>query len=336
MVKRKKVLVIRFSSIGDIVLTTPVVRCLKKGRENQMEVHFATKKAFKDLLSSNPYIDKLHLLDGKLSDFNRKLRAENFDHIVDLHHNTRTAIIKMVLGKPASSFNKLNVEKWLLVNFKVNRLPNLHIVDRYFEAVRKLDVSNDGEGLDFFLPQDMEADESLLPSSIGGRFIAFAIGGKHTTKRLPNEKIISVIKKLPLPVVLLGGHDDVQNAVKISSECGEKVIDCCGKLSIQQSALLVKKAAVVVTHDTGLMHIAAAFKKPIVSVWGNTVADFGMYPYMPKFPERSQIVEVDHLSCRPCSKIGFSECPKSHFDCMMKIDEGEIVRAVRKMLEGIQ
>ncbi len=333
MVRLRKVLVIRFSSIGDIVLTTPVIRCLKKVRENQIEVHFATKKAFKDLLSSNPYIDKLHLLDGKLSEFNRKLRAENFDHIIDLHHNTRTALIKWALRKPATTFNKLNVEKWLLVNLKINRLPGVHIVDRYFEAVRKFGVFNDGEGLDFFLPDDVETDQSLLPSSIGGRFIAFAIGGKHTTKRLPNEKIISVIKKLPLPVALLGGHDDVQNAIKISSEFGDGVFNCCGKLSIQQSAVLVKNAAVVVTHDTGLMHIAAAFNKPIVSVWGNTVADFGMYPYMPKFPERSQIVEVDHLACRPCSKIGFSECPKSHFDCMKKIDALEIVKAVSKMLE---
>lgn len=336
MVKRRKVLVIRFSSIGDIVLTTPVVRCLKKAYGNQMEVHFATKEAFEDLLSSNPYIDKLHLLDNKLTDFIRKLRSEKFDHIIDLHHNTRTALIKWSLRKPSTSFNKLNIEKWLLVNLKVNRLPSLHIVDRYFEAVRKLGVFNDGKGLDFFLPQKLEADESLLPSAIGGRYIAFAIGGTHTTKRLPNEKTISVIKKLPLQVVLLGGHGDVQNAEKISSECGEKVFDCCGKLSIQQSALLVKKAAVVVTHDTGLMHIAAAFKKPIVSVWGNTITDFGMYPYMPNFPGRSQVVEVDHLSCRPCSKIGFSVCPKGHFDCMVKIDEGEIVQAVRKMLEGRQ
>ena len=219
-----------------------------------------------------------------------------------------------------------------MVNLKINRLPQLHIVDRYFEAVRKLGVFNDGEGLDFFLPESVEADESLVPSTIGERYIAFAIGGQHTTKRLPNEKIISVINKLPLPVVLLGGEDDVQNAVIISSQCGEKVFNGCGKLSILQSALLVKKAAVVVTHDTGLMHIAAAFNKPIVSVWGNTVTDFGMYPYMPKYPERSQIVQVDHLPCRPCSKIGFSECPKSHFDCMFKIDEGEIVMSVKRML----
>ncbi len=332
MGRKSKVLVIRFSSIGDIVLTTPVVRCLKMLSGSQMEVHFATKKAFKDLLVSNPYIDKLHLLDGKLSDFTRQLRSENFDHIIDLHHNTRTAMIKWALRKPATSFNKLNVEKWLLVNLKINRLPQLHIVDRYFEAVSKLGVINDGEGLDFFLSGDVEADEFLLPPSIGEKYIAFAIGGQHTTKRLPNEKIISVIKKLPLPVVLLGGNDDVVNSAIISAQCGDRIFDCCGKLSIQQSALLVKKSAVVVTHDTGLMHIAAAFDKPIVSVWGNTVTGFGMYPYMPKFSERSQIVEVNNLKCRPCSKIGFSKCPKSHFDCMVKIDEGEIVRSVNRML----
>lgn len=332
MGRQSKVLVIRFSSIGDIVLTTPVVRCLKKVHGRQIEVHFATKKAFGELLSSNPYIDKLHLLDGRLSNFNRKLQSENFDHIIDLHHNTRTAMIKWALRKPATSFKKLNVEKWLLVNLKINRLPQLHIVDRYFEAVRKLGVVNDGEGLDFFLTADVEADASLLPAAGFEKYIAFAIGGQHATKRMPNDKIISVIRKLPLPVVLLGGIDDIQNSADISAHCGDKVFDCCGKLSIQQSALLVKNAAVVITHDTGLMHIAAAFNKPIVSVWGNTVTDFGMYPYMPKYPERSKIVEVEHLACRPCSKLGFSECPKSHFDCMAKIDEEEIVRSVKRML----
>jgi ADP-heptose:LPS heptosyltransferase len=335
MAKQTKVLVIRFSSIGDIVLTSPVLRCLKKAPGLEVELHFATKKAFAGLLVANPYIDKLHLLDGKLSDFNRKLRVENFDHIIDLHHNTRTAIIKWALRKPSSSFKKLNVEKWLMVNLKINRLPQLHIVDRYFEVVRAFGVVNDGEGLDFFLPENTESFHHLLPATIGERYIAFAIGGKHATKRLPNEKIISVINKLPLPVVLLGGNDDTGNALEIASQCAGKVFNGCGKFTIQQSAYIVRNAEAVITHDTGLMHIAAAFKKPIVSVWGNTVTHFGMYPYMPQHPERSHIVEVRQLPCRPCSKIGHSKCPKGHFDCMMKIDVDEIVRATKEMKSKI-
>jgi ADP-heptose:LPS heptosyltransferase len=335
MAKQIKVLVIRFSSIGDIVLTSPVVRCLKKATGLDVELHFATKKAYAGLLEANPYIDELHLLDGKLSDLNRKLRAENFDHIVDLHYNTRTAIIKWTLRKPSSTFNKLNVEKWLMVNLKVNRLPQLHIVDRYFEAVRAFGVVNDGEGLDFFLPENADSVHHQMPANIGERFIAFAIGGKHATKRLPNEKIISVINKLPLPVVLLGGNEDTDNAREIASQCAGKVFNGCGRFTIHQSAYMVRNAAVVITHDTGLMHIAAAFKKPIVSVWGNTVSHFGMYPYMPQYPERSHIVEVRQLPCRPCSKIGQSKCPKGHFDCMMKIDIDEIVVATKEMLSKI-
>ncbi|MEQ9415680.1 MAG: glycosyl transferase, partial [Cyclobacteriaceae bacterium] len=128
-----KILIIRFSSIGDIVLTTPVIRVLKTQVDNA-EIHYATKARFAGLLKENPYVDKLHLLDDKLGLLITDLKREKFDHIIDLHNNLRTRIIKFSLGVKSSSFNKLNWEKWLMVNLKINKLPSLHIVDRYLQA----------------------------------------------------------------------------------------------------------------------------------------------------------------------------------------------------------
>lgn len=317
----KKILVIRFSSIGDIVLTSPVVRCLK----NQImdsEIHFLTKKAFVSILVNNPNIDKVHSIEKNVNEIISQLVFENFDFVVDLHNNIRTFIVKKKLRKPSSSFNKLNIQKWVLVNLKRNLLPDIHIVDRYFKAVELLKVKNDNKGLDFFINDKETIKRSQLPETHRNGFVGIVIGGKHSTKMLPEEKLISICKKINKPIILLGGPEDFEKGESIQKNYGDKVYNTCGKYSINQSASLISQAEKVITNDTGLMHIAAAFKKKIVSVWGNTVPAFGMYPYLPEaLEDNSLIVEVNNLHCRPCSKIGFKKCPKNHFKCMNLIDE---------------
>lgn len=315
-----KILIIRFSSIGDIVLTSPVVRCLKQ--QLKAEIHFLTKKSFASLVENNPNVDKVFSIDKNVDEVVVDLKKENYDQVIDLHHNLRSMQVKRALGKPSKSFNKLNIEKWLLVNLKINRLPDKNIVDRYSETVSHLGVKNDMKGLDFFIPKKDEVEISSLPEIFQKGYIAFVIGAKHNTKKLPVEKIISICKKLERPVILIGGKEDFEKGEKILSNSELRTLNlfnACGKYNIQQSASLIKQAEKVITHDTGMMHIAAAFKKNIISVWGNTVPEFGMYPYLAD--ENSKIVEVKNLSCRPCSKIGFEKCPKGHFKCMNEIDE---------------
>lgn len=315
-----KILVIRFSSIGDIVLTTPLVRCLKQQLKGA-EIHYLTKKSYESVLTSNPYIDKLHLLDEKLSATISSLKAEKFDVVIDLHHNLRTSIIKSRLGIKSSSFDKLNWQKWLLVNFKINKLPKVHIVDRYLHTVGFLGVKNDEKGLDYFL--NTEYDLSTLVPPSHQKYIGIAIGAQHATKRLPQHQLIKLCKSLSGPLVLLGGPEDAERGNEICDQAGPHVFNGCGKFSLDQSAYLVKMAQQIITHDTGLMHIAAAFNKPILSVWGNTVPEFGMYPYK---TSKSVIVEVEHLNCRPCSKIGYKKCPLGHFKCMNDIDIPYIIK----------
>jgi ADP-heptose:LPS heptosyltransferase len=321
----KKILIIRFSSIGDIVLTTPVIRCLKQQLKDS-EIHFLTKEQFVPIVKANPYIDKIHFIKNDLKQILLQLKSENFDFIVDLHKNFRSVFVKLKLRKTSKTYNKLNIKKWLLVNFKINLLPEIHIVDRYFEAVKILSVKNDGKGLDYFIPENEKVNISELPSTHQNGFIGFAIGGKHNTKMFPVEKIISICKKINMPVVLLGGYEDIKTAEYIKKSVGDKIYNACGKYSINQSASLVRQAEKIITNDTGLMHIAAAFKKQIISIWGNTVPAFGMYPYMPETEKnKSVIVEIKNLRCRPCSKLGYKKCPKGHFDCMQKITEEKII-----------
>ena len=279
------------------------------------EVHYLTKSSFKEILNNNPYVDKVHTIDKEISkELIAELKAENFDFVADLHHNLRTLRLKNALNIPSKSFPKYNIQKWLLVNLKIDRMPKTHIVDRYMETVSTLGIVNDNEGLDYFIPENSRVNLSRLPDVQAKGYVGIVIGGQHATKMMPVAKLIEVCRYLSEPIVLLGGPEDSNRAEEIVQSVGAKVFNACGKFKLDESASLVQQANWIITHDTGLMHIAAAFKKRIVSVWGNTVPELGMYPYLAD--PTSKIVEIKGLSCRPCSKIGYSKCPKAHFKCM--------------------
>lgn len=314
-----KLIVLRFSSIGDIVLTSPVLRCLKLQLPDA-EIHLATKSAFADLARFNPHVASVHELADDMGDLIRRLKTERFDQVIDLHHNLRTASIKRALDLPSHSFPKLNIEKWLLVNLGMDRMPRTHIVDRYMSTVAHLGVKNDGQGLELFIPAVREVDLSSLPPLHQNGYTALAIGAAHATKRLPQHRLIELARLVEGPIVIIGGREDQTVARAIANDIGGRVFDAAGRFDILGSASLIKQSKSVIAHDSGAMHIACAFGKPVVSVWGNTVPLFGMGPYMPQHPERARIAEVQGLSCRPCSKIGHDRCPKGHFRCMEKQD----------------
>jgi len=323
-----KILVLRFSSIGDILLTTPVVRCLKIQLPDS-DIHYLTKAAYKPLLASNPYINRLYTFQKHTGEVSTALADAKYDYIVDLHHNLRSGILKIQLGRPASAFPKLNFRKWMLVNTGLNILPGIHVVDRYFRAVSKLGVVNDNAGLDLFIPEADTVPIKSLPGFLQNGYIALAIGARHFTKQIPSELARQVIAKSAWPFVILGGPEDRAKAEEISHAMPHQVYNACGQTGLMQSASLVAQARVVVTADTGIMHMAAALGKKIISVWGSTVPAFGMYPYMPGKGKLSVIIENETLGCRPCSKLGHSRCPRGHFRCMADIPAGRIVDAIK-------
>lgn len=325
-----KFLIIRFSSIGDIVLTTPVIRCLKL-QVPDAEVHFLVKDSFRSVVAHNPYIDKIHVLAHSWELMIEELKTEEYDYIIDLHHNTKTLRVKNALRKKSFSFYKLNIEKYILTSVKINILPGVHIVDRYMKTVESFGVKNDGKGLDYFISKEEETKREDIPASHSAGYIACVIGAAHGTKRWPVHKWKEFCLQMNHPVILLGGKEDMANGNEIAAVDTVKVYNACGKFRLNESADLIRKAKLIITNDTGLMHIAAAYKKIIISLWGNTVPSFGMTPYYGDFSMASLQMQTKAW-CRPCSKIGYNKCPLGHFKCMEKISVDELLERVRQKI----
>jgi ADP-heptose:LPS heptosyltransferase len=311
-------------------LTFPILRCLKT-QVPSSEIHYATKIQFKELVTASEYIDRQYFLQNSLKDLIKELRKENYDVIIDLHNNLRTHQISSALGLKTLRFPKLNFKKWLLVNLKVNKMPNLHLVDRYFQAVKTLGVVNDAKSNTFFISTENEIEIkkqfNLSPKS----YIAVVIGAQFATKRIPLDKLIEILSGINYPMVLIGGKTDKNVADELCKNLVEKEIySACGDFNILQSASIVKQSKGVLTNDTGMMHIASCFSLPITTVWGNTSSAFGMSVYNPENNPEIFNFEVQDLACRPCSKIGFQRCPKGHFKCMALQDSLLISQQINK------
>lgn len=322
-----RLLVLRFSSIGDIVLTSPVLRCLKQ-QVPDAEVHFLVRDKFKAVVEHNPYIDKVQVLAHSWELLYEELRTERYDHIIDLQRSRKSKRVKNALkGVRARSFYKLNILKYFLTAFKINLLPKVHIVDRYMQTVEVFGVRNDGKGLDYFIGEKEYTTKEDIPASHQAGYIACVIGAAHFTKRWPVEHWKKFCAETRHPIILLGGPEDAENGKAIAAVDEVKVYNACGKFSLNESADLVRKAKLVISNDTGLMHIAAAFKRPIISLWGNTVPAFGMTPYYGVAMVPSLQLEVNKLWCRPCSKIGYHKCPLGHFKCMKNLDPVRVMES---------
>lgn len=336
-----KILVIRFSSIGDIVLTTPVLRCLRR-QMPEAEIHYLTKHSFAPILRSNPNIDTLHLLEDDLDATIKKLKEAQFDFVADLHHNVRTARVKTALGIKSASFPKKNIEKWILVNLRLNLMPDDSIVARYFQAVQPIGIHNDGLGLEYYIPEHAKVTNDDIPTSHWPGYVACVIGGSYNTKKMPVEQWQKFCAEVPFPVILVGGPEDRDAGSVIAEQDPIKIYNSCGKFSINESAALIERARVVVSHDTGLMHVAAAFQKPIVSIWGNTSPELGMFPYYGGNNLKSRInplsilEQKEKLWCHPCSKLGYGRCPHGHFKCMYGLNMAKMAEDVKKLWKNTQ
>lgn len=331
--RNKKVLIIRFSSIGDIVLCSPIIRSIKQQHPNS-SIHFLSKSANKDLLIHNPYLDRVHLLKDSLSTTLKALKAEKFDFIIDLHRNLRSLRVKLALGAPSKSFPKKNFDKYKMVRLKNRSISLDHIVERYGETLSLIHTSLDKEGLDFFLPADIEKEAEISFQEQSENWdqspIGIVLGAKHATKRWIPEHFIELLNQQNRPALLIGGPDAKEEAERIASNLDIPYWNIVGQFPLLKSAALMKQCTAVIAHDTGFMHIAAAFKMKVYSIWGNTVPAFGMTPYKTEHV----LIEQQGLSCRPCSKIGFDSCPKGHFDCMRKTKPQDVAKLLESNERG--
>ena len=316
----KKILIIRFSSIGDIVLTSPIIRCIKL--QTDAELHFLTKKQYSMILASNPYIDKLVFFNTLKLALN-ELKSQEYDFIIDLQNNLRSFWLKLNLGITAFTVCKQNWKKFLYINFGMNYLKD-HVVDRYFKTVKKINVINDGKGLEYFIGPNINIDFDVQKT-----FIAWSIGGTYEQKVLSKEQIIEVCNKISIPIVLLGGDNEKGVGSQIIKESTNRFIsNFCGALSLDESAYLIKKSCLVLTNDTGLMHIAACFKKLIISFWGCTKPSLGFSPYM---ADKESVEIVFQPLVRPCSKHG-SSCRLTKTGCVKNISTNQILEVLYKSI----
>ncbi|MDX1905540.1 MAG: glycosyltransferase family 9 protein [Bacteroidia bacterium] len=320
-----KILLLRLSSIGDIVLTTPILRSLHKAHPD-WEVHYLTKPAFRQVLAHNPYVDKLHLLDKNWQAQLRLLQAEQFDFVLDLHHNLRTWQIRRALGVPSRAFDKRNFDKYLLVHLKQSLRPIPHVVHRYGDTLKPLGVQLDEGGLDFFLPPELSGVATAILADAGlSAPMAVVLGAQHRTKRWITAHFVKALNDLGREVVLIGGPDARADADELMAGLRIPCLDAVARYDLLTSAALMRACTSVLTHDTGFMHIAAAFGMQVFSLWGSTVPALGMTPYHTPHV----LLENTRLTCRPCSKIGHDDCPLGHFRCMQDLHPDQVVEAIR-------
>ncbi len=319
----KKILIIRLSSIGDIVLTSPILRCLKS--QGLVELHYLTKRPYRMLLSNNPHIDKI-IFFKKIKSTISDLKNEKYDLIIDLHNSIRSFWIKLNLSVPTVTYQKNILARFIFIHFGV-LFTKHHVVDGYFGSIKKLGVLNDSKGLEYFLSPDVK-----VPFNIEQDFICWCIGASYESKKLSLEQVVNVCNNTLKSIVLIGGKGEYEMGQQIVAQTtNSNVFNFCGLLSLDQSSLLIKKSSLVLTNDTGMMHIAAAFKKRIISFWGCTKPDLGFWPYLNN-PKPVNLIYMP--GNRPCSKHG-KYCRITKYGCVKKIKSQLIQKEVEKILRVI-
>jgi len=317
-----RILIIRFSSIGDIVLTTPIIRALKQQLEGEVEIDYITKSGYAAILESNPNLNRVITIETSVFEQKDLLASTRYDYIVDLHNNLRSGQVKRLVKALNFTVDKRNLAKWIYVNTKREMLPIGHFVTRCFDAVAALGIEDDGKGLDFFLAENDKVAGSTLPAAFRSGYVVYAIGGKMKGKILPKDKIVALCQKIDRPLLLVGGKEDQERGAEIAKQCGQNVYNACGAYSIGQSASIIAQAECVITHDTGMMHIASALKKKVISLWFATTPQLGFAPWQPG--EGSQMIEAE-CKKRPTSKLG----NRGYVDgCVFNIDLQDVFNAL--------
>jgi lipopolysaccharide heptosyltransferase II len=343
-----KTLIVRFSSIGDIVLASLLVRVLRRHSPG-VRIDFLLKSAYADLVRTSPHLSRVIEFPspGGLKDLlalRRRIAADRYDLIVDLHDSIRSRVVCAGATRVVR-VRKRKLARFLLVRFKhdiyrwFGGAPT--VAERYLETLAPFGVTDDGEGLEFSVPQDalerarsIAAREGLGPDA---PVIGVCPSARHTTKIWPAERFGNVAATLATErkaaVVLFGSAeertrcDDVARSIA-ARQRDVRVLNLAGELSLAETAAMMDRCMIVLTNDSGLMHVAAARKRNVVAVFGSTVRQFGFFP----FGTRSAVVEHASLGCRPCTHIGLPACPLGHFRCMLEIREPQVLEAARTLL----
>ncbi len=336
----KKILIVRFSSIGDVILSTPLVRCLRAAFPNS-EIDFLVKKEFASILSNNPHISKLIVFDKsngrkELWKTRSLIKEGGYTHIIDIQSNIRSFLLRTGVGAIVSGFSKRLVERFFLIKLRKNIYKEIKPVYlRYFEAVEELGVKYDSLGTELFYQQtDKEqvlAELELVGINSNSPLLIIAPGAQWANKRwLPSgfaRSADELANKHNFTVVLLGGKGDIETCNQVQQLMQSPSFVLAGKPTLMQSAALTAMADLVITNDTGMLHMAQAVKTPVLAVFGPTTKELGFFP----LPDKSKVAEAE-VSCRPCTQKGLNNCPKTHFYCMKHVNPEKVISLAQELI----
>lgn len=324
----ERILVIRFSSLGDVLLTTPFLRVLKS-KYPKLKIDYFVKSIFNDAIKFNPNLNQVFSWNGdkEFSEIINKLKLNNYSFVIDLQNNLKSKKVIRKIGAKRASYSKPNIKKFFLVQTKLNLLKEKRSVpQRYIDVIPNLEL--DGKGLELFFPDGIE---SKIDSE--KKIIGFAPGAFHFTKRWPLEYYKELGEQLTsegYQIVIFGGKSDRE----ICNELQNKII---GSINLSNDNLLfqtatdMQKCKLVVCNDSGLMHTATSVGVPVVSIFGSTVREFGFAP----FGVANLVIENNELSCRPCSHIGRANCKKNHFNCMVELAPHRVYKEIQDLMSKI-
>ncbi|MBI2428321.1 MAG: glycosyltransferase family 9 protein [Ignavibacteriales bacterium] len=344
-----KTVVFRLSSIGDIVLSSALLRVMRQSAGKDARIDFVVRKEYAELVRSSHHLSIVHEYDvdsgfDGLKKLAKELYDEHYDLAVDIHDSIRTKFLRTTCRpKETVVIDKRKFERWLLVNMKRNAYDDeLSVAERYIETVEKYGVKNDGKGLEIFIPDSILFDVSgkmgRLKLNRFEKVVGICPGAKHFTKRWQKEKFAEVAvrtaNEFHAKIHLFGGADERADCAFVADEVSrgvspDAVTNFAGEFSILETTAALEFCDVVITNDSGLMHLAAAKQKKIVAIFGSTVNEFGFYPY----GTESIVIERKDLECRPCTHIGRKSCPKEHFKCLVDISADEVFEATKKMIQ---
>jgi len=336
MIKRNsKILVTRFSSLGDVVLTTPVYHNLKLSYPDS-RISVAVKEKFADILQGNPYIDNLIILKDGESIFSliKRIRSENFDVLIDLHNKLRSVILRMFCGIPdVFVYRKNAISKYLYIkNSAKSSFTTKHTIEKYLDVLKEMGIHPTIQSPEIFVDDYFNYFCENYKIGQNDLLIGINPGSVWPTKKWLPERFAEVADWLTThygaKIVFIGANNDRDDVNKVLAKMKHQYIDLCGQTSLKELAAFISRCSLFITNDSGPMHIATAFQVPLVAIFGSTTKELGFAPY----GENNSIVEVD-LSCRPCSSHGLKECPKKHFKCMRDISSEKVFLAAKSFLD---
>jgi heptosyltransferase-2 len=337
-----RILVIQTAFIGDAILTLPLIQRLKQiYPKSLIDVVVVPRTA--EIFSNHPAISEIIPYDkhgtdkgiSKLWELRKKLKSRKYDLIIVPHRSLRSAVLSWLLKPKKNIGFDRSTGRWLFTDI-VEYNPNVHEIERNLSLIDPLEISGNHFELPVLYPshQDVRAVDAVLGGLISdrGKMVAVAPGTIWNTKRWPMDKFAAVCKEISShghAIVLIGSQDDLKLCDEICEIArSNKVVNAAGKLSLLQSAELIRRCGVLISNDSAPMHLAVAVGTPVVAIFGATVPEFGFAPCGP----RDIIVETKGLKCRPCSIHGGEKCPIKTFECMMAISPEVIVKKTKSLI----